>query len=536
MLVFALCAAAAFAAGPRPVYQADGVWFETAEFGYESARLTLYGPAGLEVSWLFGAGESPVLTLQDAEGEALPDGRYEFELRLAPIVDDATRARMDEARAIGDNSIVEVLRSEGKLPPLSDLVRFGAFRIEAGALVSPSLVEPRRGAPTPVDPVGATASANGGDGIQAVTSEVVLTNANGVIRNALCVGFDCPDSPAFGDSSVLMMENNNRIKFGDTSNSPFPNNDWEIEANSSLSGGLNYLGFNDCGSADNDGDCADDLVFAVEAGARASALHVESDGDVGIGTQNPVLDLHIVTGNTPALRLEQDGSSGFAPQTWDVAGNETSFFVRDATNGSTLPFRIRPGSPSNAIVIDVDGDVGMGTLSPEAALEVASTSGAFENVMKLENNSGVGFILHNTTSNEVFISVNNGGTAYTVNFNDGDGAEFSMNAAGNVTLSGTITTTGGTCGGGCDLVFSEGYELPSIEEHAAEMWAKGHLPNVGPTPENAPIDLSDKTGRMLNELEHAHIYIEQLHNQNRALNDRVTALEAAIAALVSPRE
>jgi hypothetical protein len=73
-----------------------------------------------------------------------------------------------------------------------------------------------------------------------------------------------------------------------------------------------------------------------------------------------VVDLHVKSGNTPTLRLEQDGSSGFTAQTWDVAGNEANFFIRDATNGSTLPFRIRPGARSNSIDIEADGDVRLG--------------------------------------------------------------------------------------------------------------------------------------------------------------------------------
>ena len=36
--------------------------------------------------------------------------------------------------------------------------------------------------------------------------------------------------------------------------------------------------------------------------------------------------------------MEQDGSSGFNPQTWDLDGNETDFFVRDVTHASSLPF------------------------------------------------------------------------------------------------------------------------------------------------------------------------------------------------------
>jgi hypothetical protein len=49
------------------------------------------------------------------------------------------------------------------------------------------------------------------------------------------------------------------------------------------------------------------------------------------------------------------------------------------------------------------------------------------------------------------------------------------------------------------------------------MWQNGHLPNIGPTPEDQPINVSDKLGRMLNELEKAHIYIDQLHRRLEAL-------------------
>ncbi|MDH4065858.1 MAG: hypothetical protein OEW19_15775, partial [Acidobacteriota bacterium] len=228
-----------------------------------------------------------------------------------------------------------------------------------------------------------------------------------------------------------------------------PNNDWEIEANSNLSGGLNYLGFNDCGSADNDGGCADDLVFAVEAGTRASALYVEDDGDVGIGTSLPVLDLHIVTGDTPSLRLDQDGSSGFAPQVWDIAGNETNFFVRDVTAGSLLPLRIRPGAPTSSIDIMASGVVMKNGLIVEAPCS------------------------------------------------------------------------------GCDSIFEPGRRLASIEEHAALMRSNRYLPGVGPTPDGlVALNVPEKITGILQELEIAHIYIEQLHAHLREVQERLATLEA----------
>jgi hypothetical protein len=81
-------------------------------------------------------------------------------------------------------------------------------------------------------------------------------------------------------------------------------------------------------------------------------------------SSTPVLDVHINTSNTPAVRFEQNNSGGFTAQTWDVAGNEANFFVRDVTGGSKLPFRIRPGAPTSSIDISANGDVGIGTASP----------------------------------------------------------------------------------------------------------------------------------------------------------------------------
>jgi hypothetical protein len=61
--------------------------------------------------------------------------------------------------------------------------------------------------------------------------------------------------------------------------------------------------------------------------------------------------------DTPGIRLLQTNLSGFTAQTWDVAGNEANFFIRDLTGGSRLPFRIRPGAPTSSIDIAATGDV-----------------------------------------------------------------------------------------------------------------------------------------------------------------------------------
>jgi hypothetical protein len=94
------------------------------------------------------------------------------------------------------------------------------------------------------------------------------------------------------------------------------------------------------------------------------------------------------------------------------------------------------------------------------------------------------------------------------------GLEFVLSPSGALTISGALTTGGPSCGG-CDAVFSPGFEIEPIEEHAAKMWEQSHLPAVGPTSPSESLNVSEKVGGLINELEKAHIYIERLNEKGR---------------------
>src|SRR2546421_7343111 len=194
-----------------------------------------------------------------------------------------------------------------------------------------------------------------------------------IVQGSACVGLDCVNNEPFGFDTIKLKENNLRILFMDTSVAPFPSNDWQLTANDSASGGANKFSIEDITGAK--------VPFTVTAGAPTNSMFVASTGRLGLRTSTPALDVHIATGNTPAHRLEQNASSGFPAQTWDVAGNEANFFVRDVTGGSRLPFRIRPGAPTSSIDINASGNVGIGTASPEMRLDtkVANATTDFTN-------------------------------------------------------------------------------------------------------------------------------------------------------------
>ena len=172
---------------------------------------------------------------------------------------------------------------------------------------------------------------------------------NVIIDGSLCVGFDCGGGENFQFDAIRLKEHNLRIKFMDTSSAAsFPRNDWQIRINSSSNGGANAFFIDDMGTNNTIGQEPESTPFVIEANAPTNSLFVDDQGRIGFGTATPVLDIHVISGDSPALRLEQDGSS-YPPQTWDVAGNESNFFIRDVTHGSHLPFRIRAGAPSNSI-------------------------------------------------------------------------------------------------------------------------------------------------------------------------------------------
>jgi hypothetical protein len=188
-----------------------------------------------------------------------------------------------------------------------------------------------------------------------------------IVDGRACVGFDCVNGESFDFEELKLKQHNLRLKFEDTSTAAsYPTNDWQITINDTANGGQSRFSIDD--------RTGGRTPMTLRAGAPSHSLYVNNNGNVGFGTSTPALELHIKDNDTPSARLEQDGSAGWAPQTWDVAGNETNFFIRDVTHGSRLPFRIRPGAPTNSIDIADDGNVGVGTASADDRLHLSGGS------------------------------------------------------------------------------------------------------------------------------------------------------------------
>lgn len=519
---------------------------------HEGLVLTVSRPDESSFRQEIEAGKSAVFQLTAGD----VDGVYTWELRANPRVSAEVQKELQAARKSGDSTVLWRLRKEGKLP--ADLVQSGAFTVERGAIVPPDQEEKANGSNKP--PKKAQVRQDNGLGSFAEADQVIPDDL--VVQGSGCFGFDCVENESFGFDTIRLKENNLRIKFEDTSAGTFPTNDWQLTANDSASGGSSKFSIEDITGAK--------VPFTVTAGAATNSIFVDSTGRVGFRTSTPVLDLHVATSNTPAMRLEQNNSGGFTAQTWDIAGNEANFFVRDVTGGSRLPFRIRPGAPTSSIDISADGDVGIGTASPSNKLHVLSTGATstdgkvlIQNSsstttaregLEINNNGQALFILKDTSQTPRW-AIGTLGATWVIDNQANPGTELTLASNGNLTILGTLTENS-------SREVKENFEsldpktvLARLSETPVVLWSYKNdaARHIGPVAEdfykafgvgasNKGIAPGDKAGVALaavqglkQVVDEKNAQIGELQKRNAELEKRLADLEALVSSLASQK-
>jgi hypothetical protein len=205
-------------------------------------------------------------------------------------------------------------------------------------------------------------------------------------------------------------------------------------------------------------------VMTIAAPAMAQGTLFVKNDKVGIGVDDPQFKLHV--------QRDDGGGAGFEVSTTGATANFDWFFQQNAVTGAFLvtphmggnaPLQVFPGlagTIANTLVIR-GGKVGIGTQNP----------------------------------------------------------------AGKLDVNGPILQRGGVLH--ADYVFEADYQLESIEDHAAFMWENKHLPAVGKATYDADgtavVEIGARSQGMLEELEKAHIYIEELNQELKQLREVVSA-------------
>ena len=322
------------------------------------------------------------------------------------------------------------------------------------------------------------------------------------------------------------------------------------------------------------------VLSTILLGQEDTTLTITSEGKVGIGITDPAAKLHVAgtaqfdkVGAAGRLMLRtivrNDGgrfgirflNNQMAPFEGEDIGDQIFGFFSGwgrarendavieihgkATDSWGKCLRLTHDGTDGKITTDTGnlilnpsdgaGRIGIGTLSPIDRLEVdggpitidgaAGISGVRfrqEDVMKwtfftaswLENDD---FRLRNETTGAdvmIFDSESNNVGIRT------------LNPQGTLDVNGSIYQRGDVLH--ADYVFEPDYQLESIEAHSAFMWKNKHLRAI-------PKSKTDANGReivevgahrkgIVEELEKAHIYIEQLHHRIKTLEEQLTQL------------
>lgn len=489
-------------------------------------------------------GKAPVYQLAAED----PDGAYRWELRAVPAVSAEVQKELEAARKSGDPSALWRLRRDGKLP--EGLVQSGGFTVERGVIVPQDRVEEKGAASSKPSPRKSQVGQDKELGVIFEADQVIPDDL--IVQGSGCFGFDCVNNESFGFDTIRLKENNLRIKFEDTSAGTFPSTDWQLTANDSASGGQNKFSIEDITAAR--------VPFTVEGGATTNSIYVDSTGRVGFRTATPVLDIHVSTSNTPGIRLEQNNSGGFTAQTWDIAGNEANFFVRDVTGGSRLPFRIRPGAPTSSIDISADGDVGIGTASPDAKLNVESSGSggtdgkvliqntsattAGREMLEIKNNGQVLFFLQDTSVAGPRWANGTFATSYIIDNQATGATEMSLDQNGNVVFAGTVTPNSSRTRKQDFTTIEPREVLQKVAALPITTWSykQESVRHIGPMAEDffaafsvgandKGISVTDSAGVTLAAIQGLNQVVEEKDKEIADLKSRLEALEKMVQSL-----
>ncbi|MCP4697732.1 MAG: hypothetical protein GY862_12905 [Gammaproteobacteria bacterium] len=262
---------------------------------------------------------------------------------------------------------------------------------------------------------------------------------------------------------------------------------------------------------------------------RMSADNSIFDGKIGIG-MSPHQDWAITIGGEqhPRIYLKSD-NTGIDNEAAIAFGNYngTEFFELGTDNDQSNAFHIgNQYFGEKYLTVTNNGRVGIGTQVPGSPLHVydddytfivVDAPEAYERGIRWAKDGGVTWSLYTeqSDSSDILRFRSHIGSITPISIRHNGNVGIGTTAPiGKLDVNGTIYQRGAELH--ADYVFEPDYLLESIEAHAEKMWREKHLPAVpkAQTDENGReiLEVGAHRKGMLEELEKAHVYIEQLND------------------------
>ena len=141
--------------------------------------------------------------------------------------------------------------------------------------------------------------------------------------------------------------------------------------------------------------------------------------------------------------------------------------------------------------------------------------------------------MNETGSNKLYIANTSSKTLIYGDFKENKVGINTTNPQGTLDVNGEIYQRGSQLH--ADYVFENNYNLESIEEHAEYMWSNKHLKAVPKASKDKDgyevVNVGSHRRGIVEELEKAHIYIDQLNDINKKQDDYIKTLEERLSKL-----
>jgi hypothetical protein len=283
-------------------------------------------------------------------------------------------------------------------------------------------------------------------------------------------------------------------------------------------------------------------------------MRISDDGNIGIGETDPTNIVHI-TDAQPSIRFQDTDGAG---NDHFIIGNNAEFRFQSTGRIAFRHNDVANNNNTELMVINTNGDVGIGVLTPNDRLDVAGNIRASGGV-----NAGSFFTSGTVIANQVFSNdlIGNKGSEQgqnmelgnqfytTLRFDadryrlyaggiNGVGEVMSIFENGNVGI-GTTDTFGRKLAVNGDIaakdlivenavhpwpdyVFENDYDLLSLEEVEDHINEKGHLPNVPSAKEveaEGSFSLGEMNKKLLEKVEELTLYLIEQNKQLKELRE-----------------
>ena len=211
--------------------------------------------------------------------------------------------------------------------------------------------------------------------------------------------------------------------------------------------------------------------LALQTGGT-NAIFIDSSQNVGIGTSSPSSLMHLTSGSTTNILIDnydtqlsqgqltgaiefyqRDGSAGGTGTTGKIAmrsstrpdtgtyfgtGSDMSFFVSGATNGGA-----DDNASLEALTIRAGGNVGIGTNSPTQPVHLSNSSTAYYLAETTGTGTSAGIRVKGDASADYTLFTTQGTNQFAIYDNAAGSERFRIDSAGNVGI-GVVPQTGGS--------------------------------------------------------------------------------------------